>query len=151
MQPLALSAVSQLASRLALSGVRPLVQQVVAVAVVAVVGLGLAALVDPVALEDVVLSNLKDEIQPEEVDGLQGGEQAEADELADPALVVLALPVDAVGADGAEAGEVGVQDPPVDVVAEVDPDEGEEGEVGADDGRVEVVEAFGGLGGSLLD
>ena len=142
MQPLALRTISKLASRLALSGVRPLVQQVV---VVDVVALGLAALVDPVALEDVVLGDLEDQIQPEEVDGLQRGQQAEADDLADPALVVLALPVDAVGADGAEAGEVGVQDPPVDVVAEVDPDEGEEGEVGADDGRVEVVEAFGGL------
>ena len=63
--------------------------------------------------------------------------------MADPAFILLGIPVEVEGADGAEGGESGVEDDEVDVVAEVDPDANEEGEEGEDEGGVEVVEGFG--------
>lgn len=56
---------------------------------------------------------------------------------------MLGLPVELVGADGAEGGEGCPEDVKVQVVAEVEPDADEETEVGTCDGGVEVVEDFG--------
>ena len=58
---------------------------------------------------------------------------------------MLGIPVELVGADGAEGGEDGVEDYEVNVVPEIHPDADEEGEVGKDEGGVEVVEGFGSL------
>ena len=63
--------------------------------------------------------------------------------MADPAFILLGVPVEFEGADGAEGGEGGVEDDEVDVVAEVDPDADEEGEKGEYEGGVEVVQGFG--------
>lgn len=62
--------------------------------------------------------------------------------MGDPALVLLGLPIELEGSDGAEFGEGRVEDGQIDVVAQVDPHEDEEAKVGADDGGVEVVECF---------
>lgn len=70
---------------------------------------------------------------------MQASEQGESDVLADPAFVLLGVPIEVEGADGAEGGEGGVEDDEVDVVAEVDPDADEESEEGEDEGGVEVV------------
>lgn len=61
------------------------------------------------------------------------------------AFILLPVPVELVGAEGAELGEGCVENDEVDVVAEVGPDEDEEAEVGDCDGGGEVVEGFGGL------
>ena len=69
--------------------------------------------------------------------------------MADPAFVLLGVPVEGEGADGGEGAEGvddGVQDEDVEVVAQVDPDADKEGEVGDRDGGGDVVEGFGGLG-----
>lgn len=92
-----------------------------------------------------IIRDAHDQKQPKKVNALQASQQDESDDLADPALVLLRVPVEDVGADGGEFGEGGVQDAEVEVVAQVDPDADEEGEVGDDDGGVDVVEAFGRL------
>ncbi len=114
-------------------------------------GVGLALVVAPLVgnllahCADVAEGDAQDEHEPEDVDGLQRGEQAEDDDLREPALVLARLPVDLEGADGLELGQDGVEDAQVDVVAEVGPDEDEEAEVGPAVDGVEVVEGFGGL------
>ena len=60
-----------------------------------------------------------------------------------PTFILSGVPVEFVGADGAEGCEHAVEDAEVDVVAEVGPDEDEEGEVGDCDGGGDVVEGFG--------
>lgn len=78
----------------------------------------------------------------------------------DPTLVLLSLPVELKGTDGAEGGEGGVDDEEIDVVAEIDPDQDEEGEERDHDWGGNVVERFrsllgkkgerGGRGGLLV-
>lgn len=63
--------------------------------------------------------------------------------MADPAFVLLGLPVEGEGADGSEGGGDAVKDAEVDVVPEVDPDADKEGEVGGYDAGVKVREGFG--------
>ena len=92
-----------------------------------------------------IIRNPQNKEKPEEINTLQASEQGESDVLADPAFILLGVPVEIEGADGAEGGEGGIEDDEVDVVAEVDPDADEEGEEGEDEGGVEVVEGFGGL------
>ena len=58
---------------------------------------------------------------------------------------MLGIPVELVGADGAEGGEDGVEDYEVDIVPEIHPEADEEGEVGRNEEGVEVVEGFGSL------
>ena len=86
-----------------------------------------------------IISDPQYKEEPEEIDTLQASEQGESDVLADPAFVLLGVPIEVEGADGAEGGEGGVEDDEVDVVAEVDPDADEESEEGEDEGGVEVV------------
>ena len=86
-----------------------------------------------------------DEIQPKKIDRLQRGQQAERDVLGNPALVLLRVPVELEGADGAEGGGDAVEDVDVDVVAQVDPHEHEEDEVRGYNGGIDVGEGFGGL------
>lgn len=52
------------------------------------------------------------------------------------AFVLLGLPVEVEGANGAELGEGCIENGKVDVVAEVNPDQDKEAEIGADDGGV---------------
>lgn len=95
---------------------------------------------------DDVVSDAQDEEEPEEVQGLEADEQAEGDVLADPAFVLLRVPVEGEGAhvgEGAPGEDDGADDEEVEVVAEVDPDADEEGEVRDGDGGGEVVECFG--------
>ena len=80
--------------------------------------------------------------QPEEIHGLQAGQQTKCDALREEALELTGLPVELKGADGAEFRESCVEDGQIDIMAEVDPDEDEEAEIGADDGGIKVVESF---------
>ena len=65
--------------------------------------------------------------------------------MTDPAFVLLGVPVELEGTNGAEGGEGGVDDDEIDVVPEVDPDADEEAEPREDERGVQVVEGFGGL------
>ena len=94
-------------------------------------------------LQHHIRRNPQDKIQPKQIKRLQARQQPESDVLRDPAFILLGLPIELEGADGAESGEDGVEDYEVHVVAEVDPDADEEGEVGEDDGGVYVIEGFG--------
>lgn len=104
-----------------------------------------AAVVLEVLEEDVAVGDAQDEEQPEEVEGLQAGQQGGRDVVRDPALVLLRGPVELVGAHGLELVELRPDDAQVEVVPHVDPHEDEEGEVRPDQGVVEVVEGLGGL------
>ena len=84
-------------------------------------------------------------VQPEQVEGLQGGEQHERDDVGQDALILSRLPVHPVGSDGAVLEEERVEDAQVEVVAEVGPHADAEGEVWADEAAVDVVERLGGL------
>ena len=95
--------------------------------------------------EKIVLENSEDQKEPEEVDGLQTGEQCECDVLTNPALVLLGFPVQFEGSNGPELSQNGPQDFQVDEVSKVDPDCDESAEVGSGDDGVEVVECLGGL------
>jgi hypothetical protein len=96
----------------------------------------LAALVFGDAVENVVGENAQDQVQPEEVDGLQTGQQGKCNILTDPALVLLGLPVQLEGSNGAELGKDGPEDLQVQVVAEVNPHADERAEVGNCDPRI---------------
>lgn len=72
--------------------------------------------------EDHAVGDADDVEEPDEVERLQRDQQGEGDDEADPALVLLRLPVELVGADGLELGEERPDDAQVDVVAQVDPD-----------------------------
>jgi hypothetical protein len=74
-----------------------------------------------------------DEEEPEKVDSLQTGQQCKADDLRNPALVLLGFPVEFKGADGFELVEDGEEDLEVEVVAQIGPDAHEEEEVGPDE------------------
>lgn len=86
------------------------------------------------------------EEEPEEVDGLEAGQEGKGDPLGAGEFIDLPLPVEVPGTEGAEGGEDGVEDAEVDVVAHVDPDADEGDKPGHGDGRVDVVEGFGHLG-----
>lgn len=85
------------------------------------------------AVEDVVRQDAQNQEEPEEVDGLKTGQEAEGDVLADPALVLLRLPVQLEGTDGAELGEDGPEDLQVQHVSEINPNSDEQGEIGSRD------------------
>lgn len=92
---------------------------------------------------DEAVCNAQDQKQPEQIDGLQAGEQCKCDVLRDPALVLLRVPVQFERTDGGEfAIDHGPEDAEVDVVAEVSPDEDEEAKVRANDGGIKVVQGF---------
>lgn len=101
--------------------------------------------------------NPADQEEPEHIHRLQTRQQKECNDLADPALVLLGIPVEGEAAHGREFvggerdagdadGREAVEDAQVDEVAQVAPEEEEEDEEGDCYGAVEVVEAFGGLG-----
>ena len=56
-------------------------------------------------LEDDVAGDSDDEIHPEHVDALQGSEEGEGNILAEPAFVLLRLPIQVIWSDGAKRGE----------------------------------------------
>lgn len=95
--------------------------------------------------EHVAVRDANDEEQPKEVESLERGQQGGGDVLADPALVLLCLPVELEGADGPELGEQRPEDAQVEVVAQVNPGEHEKPKVGPDEPVVDVVEGLGGL------
>lgn len=68
-------------------------------------------------VEDEVLGDPQDQVEPEEVDCLQRGEQSKRDVLADPAFVLLRFPVQLEWADRPEFGQGGPEDAQVDVMA----------------------------------
>ena len=74
---------------------------------------------------------------------MQACEQTEGDGLADPALVLLSLPIEVEGADGGELGEHGSHDDDVEEMPEIDPYSDENGEVRDLEGGLDVVEGFG--------
>ncbi|KAJ2969692.1 hypothetical protein NQ176_g8536 [Zarea fungicola] len=82
--------------------------------------------------------------EPKQVERLQRRQQRRGDVLADPALVLLRLPVELKGPNGSKFGEEGDDDLDVDVVAQVDPDADKGEEVGRNQKVVEVVEHLGG-------
>lgn len=96
-------------------------------------------------VDDKLVHAAEEAVEPEEVEGLQRGQQRKGDDVGDPALVLLRLPVELVGPNGAEFGEDGVEDAQVDVVAEVDPDEDVCDVDGDDERAVDVMERFGEL------
>lgn len=105
-------------------------------------GLVVASFVLLHAVEDVVLENAEDQEEPEEIDCLQTGQQDKGDDLTDPAFVLLGLPVELVGANGAEFGQHGPEDLQVEEMAEVDPHKDEGAKVWYSDDGVQVVEGF---------
>lgn len=109
--------------------------------------LGLGALVLGDVEGDVAVGDAEDEEQPEEVEGLEGGQQGDGDVLADPALVLARLPVELEGADGPVLGDQRPEDAEVEVVSQVDPGAHEHDHVGSDEGVVDVIERLGGLKG----
>lgn len=111
--------------------------------------LGLLLVVAAVVLGNVVddeaVGDAEDEEEPEQVERLQAGQQDQGDVLREPALELLARPVQLEGPDGAELGEERVEDAQVEVVAHVDPHRHEDGKVGHLQRAVDVVEGLGGL------
>lgn len=81
--------------------------------------LGSIVLFDPV--DDKFVHAAQQAVEPEEVEGLQRGQQDKGDDVGDPALVLLRLPVELVRAHGAELGEDGIEDAKINVVAEIAP------------------------------
>lgn len=100
-------------------------------------------------LFDMVLHHIDsdpdDEGEPEDVDGLQSGQQSKGDALAEPAFVLLRLPVELERSHILEIGEHGGEDDQIDVMPQVRPDDHEDGEEWDDDGGGDVVEGFGRL------
>lgn len=82
--------------------------------------------------------------EPKQVQRLQRRQQRRGDVLADPALVLLRLPVELKGPNGSKLGEEGDDDLDVDVVAQVDPDADKGEKVRRNQKVVEVVEHLGG-------
>lgn len=81
--------------------------------------LGSVVFLDPI--DDKLVHAAQQAVEPKEVEGLQRGQQDKGDDVGDPALVLLRLPVELVGAHGAELGEDGVEDAKIDVVTEIAP------------------------------
>lgn len=76
---------------------------------------------------------------------MEADEEDESYILADPALVLLRVPIQGEGADvreGAPGDNDGADDDKVEVMAEIDPDADKEGEVRYGDGRGYVIERF---------
>ena len=93
-------------------------------------------------VEHKVLGNPQDQVEPEYVDCLKTGKKREGDVLADPAFVLLGLPVQFERTHRPEFCQGCPEDAEIDVMSQVDPHAGEEREVWSDDYRVEVVERF---------
>lgn len=62
------------------------------------------------AVSDEAVCDTADQEPPEQVHSLETSKQRESNDLRDPALVLLCLPIELVGADGFEFGENGVKD-----------------------------------------
>lgn len=107
----------------------------------------MVVIITPVILvdveEDETVSDAEDVVQPEEVEGLQAGEQRHGDVVGNPALVLLRLPVELVRPNRLELVESGPEDAEVEIVAQVEPDEDEECEIRSHQGVIQVVEDFG--------
>lgn len=93
--------------------------------------------------EDVVGQNAQDQEEPKQVDGLQTGKQGERDVLTDPTLVLLSLPVELKGTNGAELGQHSPKDLQVQVMTQVNPPSNKHGEVRRSDERIQVVQGLG--------
>ena len=107
--------------------------------------LGLAAVVLGDVVDDQAVGDAHDEEEPEQVQGLQGGEETECDDVAEEALVLLRLPVELVRADGPEFGQEREENLQVEVVSHVDPYAHEDDEVRGSEVVIDVVQRLGGL------
>ena len=77
----------------------------------------------------ILLQDAHDQVKPEEIDGLKTGKKSKGDVLADPAFVLLSLPVQLEGTDGSEFGQNCPEDLQVDKMPQVNPDRDEEAEI----------------------
>lgn len=88
-----------------------------------------------------------DENEPEDIDSLQDSEETKRDDLRNPALILLRVPVEFVRPNSRELaiGEQRGEDSQVDVVTKVSPDNNEKAKVAWCNPCIDVVEAFGSL------
>ena len=94
-------------------------------------------------VEKIVGQDPKDQEEPEQVHGLQTGEQREGDVLTDPALILLRFPVEFKWSDCPEFRQDSPKNFQVEVMPAVDPNPDKGSEVRCGNDRVEVVESFG--------
>lgn len=94
-------------------------------------------------IEHIVLRNAQDQEEPEQVHGLQTGKQRKGNDLTNPTFILLGLPIQFIGADGAKLCEDGPENFQVDDMAHVDPNGHKERNVWSDEHRVQVIEQFG--------
>jgi hypothetical protein len=98
------------------------------------------------SVEDVVLGDSENQEEPEDIDGLEAGQQRKGDDLAEQAFVLLRLPVELVWSHSLELGQDCVEDAEIDIVSQVDPDPNKHAKIWTDYDRVYIVKGFGGLG-----
>lgn len=107
----------------------------------------IASLVLLDTVEDIVGENAEDQEEPEQVHGLQTGQQRKGNVLTDPALVLLRFPVEFKRSNGPELSQDSPKDLEVEIMPAIDPHTDEGCEVGRSDDGVEVVESLRGLQG----
>lgn len=93
-------------------------------------------------VEDIVGEDAEDQEEPEQVHGLQAGQQRKGNVLTDPALVLLSFPVEFKRSDGPEFGQDSPKDLKVEIMPAIDPHTDEGCKVGRSDDGVEVVEGL---------
>ena len=99
----------------------------------------IAPLILPHAIERIIFGDAQNQVQPENVDGLQHSQKAKCDDLTQQAFILATLPVEFKGSHGAEGGEDRPKDFQIEEVSQVNPNPDKEAEVGADEDRVEIV------------
>jgi len=102
----------------------------------------IASLVLLDAVEDIVGEDAEDQEEPEQVHGLQTGQQSKGNVLTDPALVLLRFPVEFKRSDGPEFGQDSPKDLEVEIMPAIDPHTDEGCKVGCSDDGVEIVESL---------
>lgn len=95
-------------------------------------------------VRDHAVRNPDDVEEPEKVEGLQGDEEGCGNVLADPAFVLLRLPVELKGSDVTVGGEEGPDDLEVEKMTEVDPHAHEYAVKGCQSEMVEIVKSLDG-------
>lgn len=84
-------------------------------------------------------------VQPKEVESLEQCEKDKGDNIRDPALVLLRLPVQLVRPHGSELCQQRVEDPDVQVVSEIDPDADVQGIDWPNESAFEIMKRLGDL------
>lgn len=107
----------------------------------------IASLVFLDTVEEIVGENAKDQEEPEQVHGLQTGQQRKRNVLTDPALVLLRFPVKFKRSNGPEFSQDSPKDLEVEIMPAIDPHTDEACKVGRSDNGVEIVESLRGLQG----